>query len=528
MKKKMLTLFFSMVLMISLAVFASAAMLGDVDKSGKVNAIDARLALRYSAKLDELDEEQLKNADVDNSGVVNAIDARKILRVAAQIDPPFEGFDIDEYLIEKGALNVAVPKDNAPFCYEENGELKGIDVSTMKKFASSVNLQLKLHPMSYDECLDAVKNGKCDMAVSYNYNGKYNGFAEPVSYYRNDLNAVVLKSSGIDSVEKINSDPSLKIGVLDNSVGKITVEKKAGESNVTAFETCKDAVVALKNGTIDVFVAGTEFAILTGERNTNVETLVDSAYYGYNHSVIVAEKNAGLLEKTGQYIKADGIYKYENIDDKMKLSASQNDITIVTGGTACIEVFADSFYVADPNFYVSSPYNDACKTHIEEINGKHYLFISAPSDIIGHQYVVLNSSNEIAEEFRINIFIDAEGPLEYQYFNDVHIPDFGAFTGTMPVDTSVITADGETGVVHTYLVEDLYNNGITDAAVLDAYLGTLEAAGFKYADYMETQETLTLIYVDENTGMVVTYVESFNSEGYVLGIGVGYLFPESV
>ena len=52
MKKKMLTLFFSMVLMISLAVFASAAMLGDVDKNGKVNAIDARKALRIGAQLE--------------------------------------------------------------------------------------------------------------------------------------------------------------------------------------------------------------------------------------------------------------------------------------------------------------------------------------------------------------------------------------------------------------------------------------------------------------------------------------------
>ena len=525
MKKKMLILFFSLVLMASLVVVANAAMLGDVNNSGRVDAIDARLVLRYSAMLEKFTEEQIEIADVDNSGKVNAVDARKILRVAAKLDPPFEGLDIDKFLVEKGVLNVAVPVDNAPFAYEENGELKGIDIVTMRKLASSVNLNLKLHPMSYDECLDAVKNGKCDMATSYNYNGKYTGFAAPVSYYCNELEAVVLKNSSFDSAEDVRNDSSLRIGVLDNTIGKTVVEKIADKSKITAFATCKDAVIALENGTIDAFVTDTEYTMLTCSRNKTVERLYVPSYYLYNHSVVVAEKNAELLEKIGQYIKVDGVHNYQNIDDTLKLSASQTDLTIITGGTACVEIFADSFYMAEPNFYVTSPYDD-CKTQIEKINNRYYLFISAPSDIIGHEYVVLTSSTEIAEECQIKIFIDAEGPKGYQYFNDIYIPDFGVFTTTMPMSTNVIDADyGEIGIIHTYLIEDLYNNGVTDASVLDAYLDTLEAAGYVYDDYIETEDTLTLIFVNEETGMVVTYVEAFNADGYLLAVGVGYLFP---
>lgn len=61
-------------------------LLGDVNLDGKVNAIDARLALRMSAKLEEMPKSgsiQFKNADVNGNGVITAADARIILRVSA-------------------------------------------------------------------------------------------------------------------------------------------------------------------------------------------------------------------------------------------------------------------------------------------------------------------------------------------------------------------------------------------------------------------------------------------------------------
>ncbi len=61
-------------------------MTGDVDLNGRIEANDARLALRYSAKLEDLDERQIKAADADGSGDVLADDARKILRVSAKLD----------------------------------------------------------------------------------------------------------------------------------------------------------------------------------------------------------------------------------------------------------------------------------------------------------------------------------------------------------------------------------------------------------------------------------------------------------
>ena len=59
---------------------------GDINNDGKITAMDARLALRISAKLDESSEIQMKIADFNGDGKVTAMDARLILRKAAKLD----------------------------------------------------------------------------------------------------------------------------------------------------------------------------------------------------------------------------------------------------------------------------------------------------------------------------------------------------------------------------------------------------------------------------------------------------------
>ena len=70
---------------------------GDANNDNRVNAADARLALRFSAKLVSPTKEQTLAADVTNDGKITATDARKILRVSAKL----ENFEKAEIIIEK-------------------------------------------------------------------------------------------------------------------------------------------------------------------------------------------------------------------------------------------------------------------------------------------------------------------------------------------------------------------------------------------------------------------------------------------
>ena len=60
--------------------------IGDINGDGKVNAADARLALRGAAKVEILENSAFYAADVDADGKITAKDARKILRVAAGLE----------------------------------------------------------------------------------------------------------------------------------------------------------------------------------------------------------------------------------------------------------------------------------------------------------------------------------------------------------------------------------------------------------------------------------------------------------
>ena len=69
-----------------IAALEAEYMLGDVDFSNKVDATDARLALRAAVGLEKLSEKAKKAADVDKNSAVNATDARLILRAAVGLE----------------------------------------------------------------------------------------------------------------------------------------------------------------------------------------------------------------------------------------------------------------------------------------------------------------------------------------------------------------------------------------------------------------------------------------------------------
>lgn len=92
----------------------------DVDKNGKITAADARLTLRKSAKLSELDDAQILAADVNGDNTITAADARKILRVSAKlddVDSPSENTKPDVNKTAAQILTDAV-RQNGPIAYE--------------------------------------------------------------------------------------------------------------------------------------------------------------------------------------------------------------------------------------------------------------------------------------------------------------------------------------------------------------------------------------------------------------------------
>ncbi len=88
MKKRIVSLLLSIMMILTVipAALSSASLQGDVNGDGKITAADARLTLRASVKLENLDANQIKAADVDGKAGLTAADARLILRASVGLE----------------------------------------------------------------------------------------------------------------------------------------------------------------------------------------------------------------------------------------------------------------------------------------------------------------------------------------------------------------------------------------------------------------------------------------------------------
>ncbi len=111
-------------------------MMGDVDNNGKVNASDARFALRISASLESSEEISLLAVDADGSGMITSADARLILRYSASLSSFDKGFDgkgtPNSFKVLKGdTFGLSVKYEDISFDIIKNGrdiKLYGMDM----------------------------------------------------------------------------------------------------------------------------------------------------------------------------------------------------------------------------------------------------------------------------------------------------------------------------------------------------------------------------------------------------------------
>ncbi|MBQ6020134.1 MAG: BMP family ABC transporter substrate-binding protein [Clostridia bacterium] len=151
---------------------------GDMDGDGKVKSGDARRVLRYAAKLETLNDLQLRLADADGDGKVRSGDARKILRAAAKLEPlPVEKLVIGE----PDTTEPAQPTEPQPpadgvkvgviLLHDENSTMDLLSISAAKKACAAAgipdeNLMFRMNVPEDEECLaaaDELAGAGCDI-----------------------------------------------------------------------------------------------------------------------------------------------------------------------------------------------------------------------------------------------------------------------------------------------------------------------------------------------------------------------------
>lgn len=267
--KKFISLLLALVLMFTIVAvsFATDRGLGDANGDGNITALDARLALRISAKLETVDESVLKAADIDGNGNVTAVDARIILRFSTKLDF-IENYTKEEPITDEPATDEPttdetttqepmpeMPAEIAAFCdgnYYIEGNYGGENIKMAVK-GKIIEVSLALDGTEMGFYTNGAKN-------KYLINYKNKTFVS--------LEDVQAFASGLGSEFDIIKDLDLS----NISLGKITID------SATAEKTTVDGKEAYL-WTITSNNANMYFTVVDGKitkiENSNHETLAE-------------------------------------------------------------------------------------------------------------------------------------------------------------------------------------------------------------------------------------------------------------
>ena len=232
----------------------------------------------------------------------------------------------DVTTVEPGKL---IMSTNAAFPpYEmttDDGGFEGIDVEMATEIANRLGLELQIDDMDFDYALQAVQQGKSDIAmagITVNKDRLVN--MDFSNTYANGVQVVIVpEDSDIATVDDLQGK---MIGVQRGTTGDSYCSADPedggfGEDHVTQYDNGMTAVQALINGQVDAVVIDNAPAEELVKANQGLKIL-DTAYTDEDYAIAVAKGNTQLLDAINNILadmEADGttqaiIDKYINAD----------------------------------------------------------------------------------------------------------------------------------------------------------------------------------------------------------------------
>ena len=215
--------------------------------------------------------------------------------------------------VEDGKL---IMSTNAAFPpYEmttDDGGFEGIDVEMATEIANRLGLELQIDDMDFDYALQAVQQGKSDIAmagITVNKDRLVN--MDFSNTYANGVQVVIVpEDSDIATVDDLQGK---MIGVQRGTTGDsycsaAPEEGGFGEDHVTQYDNGMTAVQALINGQVDAVVIDNAPAEELVKANQGLKIL-DTAYTDEDYAIAVAKGNTQLLDAINSILaemEADG------------------------------------------------------------------------------------------------------------------------------------------------------------------------------------------------------------------------------
>lgn len=216
--------------------------------------------------------------------------------------------------IRKGKLTVCVDVPYAPFEFEKDGELTGIDVDLVKAVAETVELEADFRDTDFEGIFPALAASNCDMIASSvsitEERKKTNNFSD--GYFEIQQSLLVRKEDATRYTD-LATLAGRTIGVQSETTGADYAKAEAAKVNaqVKDYTGADELFTALKAKQIDGVVQ--DFPVNAYHAETTGETVVSKTFdtepeeYGF----VIPKKSTALLEAVNAALadlRADGTY----------------------------------------------------------------------------------------------------------------------------------------------------------------------------------------------------------------------------
>ncbi|MFM1651316.1 transporter substrate-binding domain-containing protein [Brevibacillus sp. B_LB10_24] len=215
---------------------------------------------------------------------------------------------------EKGTvIRVAGDKNFPPFEFVNNqGDYIGFNIDVMKALASKKGIRIEFHPMSWNEAVEALKDGRVEAIQGMKYSaGRSEVFRFSDPYFTSSQGIFVLKDNL--SIRRLQDLEGKRVAVQKGDIANDLLSK-LNRLEFIKTDSQQEAIQLLVEGKVDAFVGNR----ITGQyfiQNSNQQDLIkivgepiDPTAYG----IAVLPRNKELLDTLNDgisQIKSDGTYK---------------------------------------------------------------------------------------------------------------------------------------------------------------------------------------------------------------------------
>lgn len=219
-------------------------------------------------------------------------------------------------------VKVAVSPASPPMLFEEQGQIKGVDLEIFEGYCQARGCTLKITPYDWQGMLGAVSSGQADVGFSgisiTDKRKEAMDFSKP--YYDNTWHLVSLKSRNIKITDlAVLKDYSLGYprGMAYNDLIKNDLEPKGYYelSKVKLYPSYNEVITDLQNGTLDLaFIE--EPVLVNYQFKLHLPIESSYAFTGIDTLGFAFTKGSALRDDFDKYLAELGPEKLKAILDK--------------------------------------------------------------------------------------------------------------------------------------------------------------------------------------------------------------------